>query len=92
MEQLKAFYDNLCEKGIRVPLLRDVVKGTPSISFTMLVVSFCLNIFSLVNKLAGWFSNVDGASELLIICAGLYFGRSIAGKKASIKLDDKKEE
>jgi MFS-type transporter involved in bile tolerance (Atg22 family) len=90
MEQLKAIYDNLCEKGIRIPLLRDVVKGTPSISYTMLVVSFCLYIFTMINKLAGWFSNIEGAEQLLIICCGLYFGRSIAGKKSSVKLDDEK--
>lgn len=92
MDQLKAIYNDLCEKGIRIPLLRDVVKGTPSISYTMLVISFCLNIFTLINKFGGWFSNVDGASELLIICAGLYFGRSIATKKALVKIDEKKDE
>ena len=92
MEQLKAFYDSLCEKGIKIPLIRDVLKGTPSVSLTMLVIAFCLNVFTLINKLGGWFSNIDGASELLIITASLYFGRSIATKKASVKLDEKKED
>jgi hypothetical protein len=87
MEQLKEWYNKLHEMGIKLPFVRDPVKKEPSVSLTLLCVSFALYILTLINKLAGWFGDVDGTFQLLVLSASLYFGRSFSstGKgKASV--------
>lgn len=91
MDWLKELHKKLHEQGIELWFVRDPIKKAPSVSLTMLIISFNLYLFTMVNKLAGWFSNIDGAEQLLIISASLYFGRSITGKKATAKIDEEKK-
>lgn len=92
IEKLKALHLKLHEQGIRLWYLRDPLKGSPSVSLTMLVISFNLYVLTLVNKLGKWFGDVDGAGQLLLISAGLYFGRSFSGGKGNATLATKEED
>lgn len=92
IEKLKELHNKLHEQGIKLWYLRDPIKKCPSVSLTMLVVSFLLYVLTLVNKLAGWFGDVDGAGQLLLISAGLYFGRSFSGGKSKATLTAEKKE
>lgn len=91
MEQIKEVLTRLHEKGIKLPYFRDPIKGTPSVSLTLMLISFFLYILTLVNKLAGWFGDVDGTFQLLVLTSGLYFGRSFSNTgKGKASLDEKK--
>lgn len=92
LEKLRELHDKLHEQGIKLWYLRDPVKKVPSVSLTMLVISFLFYLLTLVNKLAGWFSDVDGASQLLLISAGLYFGRSFSGGKGKAQISAEEKE
>lgn len=72
------------KKGIPVPCLRDPKTSQPSVSFTMVAVSFGLCVVGLVGK---WAKQLDGinmseALQLFGLCATLYFGRKQQEKTA----------
>lgn len=46
LEKIKVFIKNLNEKGIPTPIFRDMVSNKPSITYTMLIVSFILTVLS----------------------------------------------
>lgn len=80
---LDKLYKKLCDKGLKVPVLRDPVSQQPSASFTLLVVSSGLVIFGLLNKVAKLVDGVDidNALQFFYACAGLYFGRKLTSDK-----------
>jgi hypothetical protein len=82
LEKLKELIQELQDKGIPVIFLRDPITKQPSVSLSLLVVSFILSIFALINKFAKVVDGVDieNTLQLLIICASLYFGRSLSKK------------
>lgn len=84
-EKIKALLEKAHSQGIKIPYFRDPIKGTPSVSLTLMLTSFFLYILTLINKLGGWFGDVDGTFQLLILTTSLYFGRSFssAGKGKS---------
>lgn len=92
-DKLKAIHEKLHEQGIKIPYFRDPIKKSPSVSLTMLIISFNFYLLTLINKFAKWTNDVDGAGQLLIICAGLYFGRSFSGGKGKMTLapEDKEQ-
>jgi hypothetical protein len=92
IEKLKELHNYLVQNGIALWYLRDPVKKQPSVSLTMMLISFMFYLFTLVNKFGKWFSDVDGAAQLLLITAGLYFGRSFAGGKGKATLASEKKE
>lgn len=92
LEKLKALHEKLHEHGLKLWFVRDPIRKVPSVSLTMLFISFNFYLLTLVNKLGGWFSDVDGAGQLLIISASLYFGRSFSGGKGNITLNSEKKE
>lgn len=76
------------KEGVPILFWRDEQKKSPSVSLTMMLISFALCVFSLINKFAKVVDGVDveNSMQLFLICAGLYFGRSLS-KKA--QTDDK---
>lgn len=72
----------LQDKGLPIVFLQDPITKKPSVSLSLLLISFVLSIFSLVNKFAKIVDGVDieNSLQLLIICASLYFGRSLSKK------------
>lgn len=91
LDKLKELHHKLHEHGLKLWFVRDPIKKQPSVSLTMLIISFNLYVFTLINKLGKWFSDVDGAGQLLIVCASLYFGRSFSGKKGNATLSAPEE-
>ncbi len=82
LDKLKELIKELQDKGIPVIFLRDPITKLPSVSLTLLLASFILSIFSLINKFAKIVDgvDVDNTLQLLIITASLYFGRSLSKK------------
>lgn len=82
LEKLKELIKELQDRGIPVIFLRDPITKQPSVSLSLLIVSFLLSIFALINKFAKIVDgvDVDNTLELLIITSSLYFGRSLSKK------------
>lgn len=78
----KRLIKKLQKEGIPLVFVRDPVRNLPSVSLTLLLISFGISIFSLVNKFARIVEGVDveNSLQLLIICSSLYFGRSFSRK------------
>jgi hypothetical protein len=88
MERIKEFIKYLQENGVPIFFIKDPATKSPSVSLTMLVISFSLCVFSLINKAAKVFEgiDVDNSLELLIISSSLYFGRTLSKKfKSDVK-------
>jgi hypothetical protein len=79
LDKLKELLNKAHDNGIKLPYLRDPLKGSPSVSLTLMIISFILYILTLVNKLTNWFGDVDGTFQLLILTTSLYFVRSFSG-------------
>lgn len=81
-EKMLSKIRELQEKGFPVVVLRDPLTKLPSVSLTLLTISFLYVSFGVVNGWGGWFKipAEDGAFELFLVCAGLYFGRSLSKK------------
>lgn len=79
-----------------IPLFRDPNSDSPSVTMTMMVVSFMIAAGGLIGKFANILGPVDtsGANYLFLTAAGLYLGRRISsdGKKTEIESNEKKEE
>jgi hypothetical protein len=82
LEKLKAKLKELQDQGFPIIFLKDPVTKLPSVSLTLLIISFAMCMLSLLNKFAKVVDGVDieNTLELLIICASLYFGRSLSKK------------
>ena len=95
MEQLiakiKAFIAAMNEKGIPTPILRDMVTQQPSITYTMLVVSFALTVISSFKLGASVLGlNFDQCRELLGYVGIGYIGRKY--QKGNLTIEAKSEE
>ena len=90
-DKFKAFIKDLQDKGVVLLFVKDPVSKQPSVSLTLLIVSFTLCIVSLLTKFSGLVGgvDVDNTFELLLITAGLYFSRGLSKK---VQSDKKKEE
>lgn len=82
LEKIKQKIQELQDKGAPIIFVRDPLTKNPSVSLTLLLVAFLLSIFSLINKFAKIVDGVDieNTLQLLLICASLYFGRSLSKK------------
>lgn len=82
MEKLKELILKLQKDGIPLIFVRDPIRKVPSVSLSLLLISFTMTLFALVNKFAKIVEgvDVDNSLELLIICASLYFGRLLSSK------------
>jgi len=82
LEKLKEHIKQLQEKGLPLVFLRDPISKLPSVSLSLLIISFLLSVFSLINKFAKVVDgvDVDNTLELLVITSSLYFGRSLSKK------------
>jgi hypothetical protein len=82
VKRLQSLIIKLQKQGIPLVFVRDPITKVPSVSLTLLLLSFSISLFALINKFAKIVEgvDVDNSLELLIICASLYFGRSISKK------------
>jgi hypothetical protein len=93
IDQIKEKIKKLSDYGIPIFMLRDPVKKTPSVSLTMMFISFNLCLFSLINKFAKIVQgvDVDNSIQLFLITAGLYFSRSFSNGKHKLDVEKKEE-
>jgi hypothetical protein len=84
-EKLKKQIAYWQKNGVPILFWRDEQKKAPSVSLTMMLISFILCILSLINKAAKVVEGVDveNSLQLFMVCAGLYFGRSFGKLKSS---------
>jgi hypothetical protein len=82
VDKLKEHLKSLQEQGIPLLFIKDPLTKQPSVSLTLLLIAFALSVFSLINKFAKIVDgvDVDNTLELLVVCASLYFGRSLSKK------------
>lgn len=86
MKQLKshfARYSNiLMKRGIPFPFISD--RGIPSVSLTLLMISFTLWCLAAINYLPGL--DLNKLENMVMICCGLYFSRKMTkGPKSTIQ-------
>jgi hypothetical protein len=89
ISKIKEFLKSLNEKGIYIPLIRDPRTG-PSVSLTLMFLSFNIWIISIVGKWSGALGGVDPSQTLAMFgtTAALYFGRKFQkDEKGSITLE-----
>lgn len=94
LEKLRAFVDRMNSMGIPMPMLRDPATGKASVSLTLLFISSVYVQIALLNKFAQWFKGVDTENSLqfFLVCAGLYFGRTLSKKVAQPGKDNDNKE
>lgn len=82
------------KQGVPILFWRDEQKKAPSVSLTMMLISFGLCVFALINKFAKIAEGVDidNSLQLFMICAGLYFGRSLSKKVQPIEDEEEPKE
>lgn len=86
LEKLRQFVNWMHDRGIPLPLLRDSGRDAPSISYTMMVISFLFCLLGLLQKLNSTDLDVDMSQALVLlgITTSLYYGR-----KAQINAENK---
>jgi hypothetical protein len=92
MEQLiakiKAFIKDLNDRGIPTPIMRDMISGKPSITYTMLLVSFALTVLSSFKLGANTLGlNFDQCLQLLGYVGIGYIGRKY--QKGDVTIEGK---
>jgi hypothetical protein len=93
INKIKTFIFNLNEKGVPLPLVRDPNTDQPSVTMTMMLISFTIAAGSLIGKFTNILGDIDtsGANYLFLTSAGLYLGRRMSGDstKTEIEKDEK---
>lgn len=92
-EKLIGIINDLKDRGVPLLFVKDPISKLPSVSLTMLVVSFTLTVLLLLNKVAKIFEGVDidNTLDLLIITSSLYFGRALTRGNTSTNIEKKGE-
>jgi hypothetical protein len=91
--RIKSFIDDLNSKGIPTPIMRDMVTGKPSITYTMMMVSFILTVLSSFKLGADNLGlNFNQCLELLGYVGIGYIGRKFQKGNLTIEAEDKKKE
>jgi hypothetical protein len=86
-EKLKKQIAYWQKNGVPILFWRDEQKKAPSVSLTMMLISFVLCVLSVIGKFTRIAEGVDveNSMQLLIITSSLYFGRSFSKKMQSDK-------
>ena len=94
MDKLLRIVRDMQKKGIPVFLFRDEKTKGPSVSLSLLLISFAISALGLLGKYAKLVDGIDvnNSFELLIITSSLYFGRKWSKKFAPGKDDESNEE
>jgi hypothetical protein len=93
INKIKGVIKSLNEKGIPTPIMRDMVSGKPSITYTMLVVSFALVTISSFKVGADTLGlNFKNCLELLSYVGIGYIGRKYQKGDTTIQSESEKGE
>lgn len=76
-EKLKEYANKLRDAGIPVVVLQDPVTKKPSVTFSMLVVSFTMCVLALIGNMVDLVGGIDfdNSKDLLMITGTAYLGR-----------------
>lgn len=83
LDKLKYILKYCNEKGVLLPFVRDPIKQAPSVSLTLLIISFGVAVVTNILNLTKQLDDVGYVMELFYACSCLYFGRSFTGKSGS---------
>lgn len=92
MYKLKQLLNTINSKGIPLPILQDLITKKPSITYTMVVISFFMCVFSLVGGITDYVKGIDfqNSFTLFALCIGTYLGRQFQKKgKEYITIEEK---
>lgn len=94
VEKIKQFVFDLNEKGVPIPLVRDPNTDSPSVTMTMMIISFMIAAGGLIGKFANILGAVDtsGANYLFLTAAGLYLGRRMSSDGKKMDITNEKDE
>lgn len=89
MDKLKSIIQAMNERGIPIPTLRDPKNGLPSVTLTMMLISFSLIVVGIIGK---WSKGLDidmsQSMTLFLTTSGLYLGRKMTGTDKKVELQD----
>lgn len=92
MENLKLFIKKIQDAGIPLIWVIDPIKKTPSVSLTLMLISFGMVVTALIGKMNGNLEiDIAQSKELFALTALLYFGRTLT-KTGDKLITDSKEE
>ena len=94
IEKWKQFIENMNTKGIPVPMIRDGKTNSPSVSLTLVFISFNVWLISVIGKAAGALGGMDAGQtlQMFMICTGLYFGRKLQKDDKGVTVEAKDSE
>ncbi len=94
LEKWKKFVNELNNKGIPMPLIKDPKTGSGSVSLTLVFISFNMCVIAMAGKWSGYFGTIDPqqALNLFMVTAGLYWGRKMQKNDKDITIDTEKSE
>jgi hypothetical protein len=87
IDKLKNLMNKLNEMGIPIPLIR--LNGAPTLTGTMVVISFNTALLGQIGKISNLFGAIDltQANYLFGICLAAYLGRKMQGNGKEITID-----
>jgi hypothetical protein len=93
MKRIKKLMEKINREGIPLPMLTDPKTGLGSVSLTAFFISFNVYLLGMLTRWAGYLGGIDmnWAQNLLVLTAGLYFGRKLTSKDGNIELGTKKK-
>lgn len=95
LDKIVELFKKANEHGIYIPVVRDPLFQTPSVTLTTVVVSFGMCVIGLIGKASGFLGGVDMSQALTLfgISCGIYLGRRV-GKSAdgSVTVEESSKE
>jgi cobalamin synthase len=89
LNNIRIFLHKLNEKGVPLPMMRDPRTGLGSVSLTMLFISFNVVLLGLIGKWSKLLDiDVQQAIYWFMVCAGLYFSRTLSKDGNNVQLQD----
>jgi hypothetical protein len=92
--KVKQVINSLNEAGVPIPLAR--INGAPTLTGSMVVISFTTCVIGQLGKISGFLGGVDltQANYLLVICLSAYLGRKMQGNGSTkeVSLGDKESQ
>jgi len=91
MDSFKDIIEKLTQGGLPIFFIRDPKTEAPSVTLTMLAVSFTSAVLAQSAKVSLFLGGIDSenANYLFGMCAALYFGRKITKSGKNVEIAEK---
>lgn len=89
LDKIKEIIDKMNSRGIPAPMVRDPVSQIPSVTLTMVVVSFGMCVIGLIGKASGFLGGVDMSQAITLfgVAGGMYLGRRFQSGDKTVKFE-----